>query len=92
MVKINKKPYLENKISENIYLRIFKFDINPYHLKWHTDSEDRIVEVIKNINWKFQFDDELPFILKENIYIKKNIWHRIIKGDDELILKITKIK
>ena len=86
-----KKPYKEEKISNNTYIRTFDNNINSYELKWHIDFEDRIIEVIKNNDWKFQFDDELPFILKENIYIKKNIWHRIIKGTDDLIVKVTKV-
>lgn len=88
-----KNPYSEYKYNNtnNIIIRTFKKDINPYELKWHMDAEDRLIEVLKNDSWEFQFDNELPFILKENIYIKKNIWHRLIKGNDELILKITKI-
>lgn len=88
-----KNPYTETKYnkSNNIFIRTFKKDTNPYQLKWHIDNEDRIIEVLKNDNWKFQFDDDLPFILKENLYVKKNIWHRLIKGNDDLILKVTKI-
>ena len=59
-------------------------------LKWHFDEEDRTVEILENPNWMFQFDNELPFVMKSPIFIPKGKWHRVIKGDGNLIVKINK--
>jgi hypothetical protein len=62
-------------------------------LKWHFDAEDRVVELIEETDWSFQFDDELPFIITETpIHIPKGKYHRVIMGDNDLIVRVTKIK
>ena len=38
----------------------------------------------------FQFDNELPFIMEEKFIIPMGVYHRVIKGDGELKLKIKK--
>ena len=53
------KPY---KDSSNI--RVFSKEVDPMDLIWHTDLEDRLVEVVDGVGWKLQFDNELPFELK----------------------------
>lgn len=81
-------------MNENIFIREFDFNINNDEFIWHLDKEDRKVEVIENMgNWLFQFDNQLPFILKENIFIPKETYHRIIKGKEKfnLIVKIIKL-
>ena len=49
--------------------------------------------VILASNWMFQFDDELPIKLEDNqkIFIPKLKYHRIIKGDGELKIKIEEV-
>ena len=86
----NKKPYKEKKI-ENYLIRTFSQDVDPKDLCWHIDLEDRIICPLKENDWKFQRDNALPESIKEDIYIKANEWHRIIKGSGDLEVKIIKI-
>ena len=80
------KPY---KDTSNI--RTFSKDVDPMSLIWHTDLEDRKIEVLEGKGWMFQRDDELPLELKEgdNIFIPKHQVHRIIKGTTDLKIKIN---
>ena len=73
-------------------IRTFKNGVENEELKWHFDEEDRIVESLGKTDWMFQFDDELPFVIESKIFIPKGKWHRIIKGKDDLIVKVFKIK
>lgn len=86
-------PYKEIIISENSSIRGFTNRTDPEELKWHFDEEDRIVELIEETDWLFQFDDELPFQINEApIHIPKGKYHRVIAGEKDLIVKVTKIK
>ena len=38
----------------------------------------------------FQFDNDLPVEINKKIFIPKGVIHRIIKGNEDLKLKITK--
>jgi len=80
------KPY---KDINNI--RTFPKDIDPMSLIWHTDLEDRKIEVLEGKGWQFQRDDELPLELREgdHIFIPKGQIHRIIKGTTDLKIKIN---
>ena len=68
-------------------IRIFDDNIDPIELKWHRDLENRIIISIEKTDWLFQFDNELPINI-DVIYIPKLIWHRLIKGNGCLKLKI----
>lgn len=83
----------QESTSENTFLRTFKEDISKDELVWHFDLKDRYMSVILASNWMFQFDNELPIKLEENqtIFIPKLKYHRIIKGDGELKIKIEEI-
>jgi len=86
-------PYNEIVISEESSIRGFTNRIDPEELKWHFDEEDRIVELVEETDWMFQFDDDLPFMITETpIYIQKGKYHRVITGEKDLIVKVTKIK
>ena len=84
------KPYAE-EISCNSYIRTFSANIPEEELKWHWDEEDRIVSSIKETDWLFQFDNNLPQSLNQEIFIPKGEFHRIIKGSEDLIIKVIKI-
>lgn len=92
MKKINDLPFTETK-QGNIYERIFSENVNESELKWHFDNEDRLIICEHNTNWMFQMDNELPVKIEKNksIFIPEGEYHRIIKGDGDLILKINKI-
>ena len=42
---------------------------------------------------EFQTENNLPTLLQEDqeIFIKKGDWHRILKGDSDLIIEIVEI-
>ena len=54
------KPYTEEQISCHSYLRIFSINTPDEELKWHWDEEDRVISSIKETDWLFQFDNQLP--------------------------------
>jgi len=77
-------------VGNNQYIREFSTDVDTHELEWHIDKEDRTIEVIENIDWQFQLDNNLPQLLKETIFIPKETYHRVIKGTGNLKVKITK--
>lgn len=84
-----KFPFNE-EIKDNYYIRTFNKDVNIEDLEWHRDREDRLIECVGETNWQFQIDNELPICFDKPIFIKAEVYHRLIKGDGELILKIIK--
>jgi hypothetical protein len=85
-----KKPYKNVEITESYIIREFDKNIDPIELKWHRDREDRIVEIVGKTDWKVQLENKLPISLNESIFIPKGEWHRLIKGNGTLTLKIHK--
>jgi len=83
------KPYIDKKINSSI-IREFSDDIDPIELMWHRDKHDREVEILEGQNWKFQLDNQLPIELKKGdcIFIPAKEWHRVIKGNTALKIKI----
>ena len=79
------RPYIEEG-----EIREFNDDVTQDDLVWHRDREDREVEVVGETNWMFQFDNELPFIMEGKFTIPMGVYHRVIKGDGDLKLKIKK--
>jgi hypothetical protein len=84
-------PFSEENINKNIFIRTFKQEVEKTELIWHRDREDRIIKSINETDWLFQFDNELPIHFKNEIFIPKETYHRIIKGNGDLILEIKKI-
>ena len=84
-------PFIEEKIGENLFIRTFKQETDSGELVWHRDFEDRIIEPIEDTNWGFQLDNQLPIQLKKQIYIPKGVYHRLIKGDRDLKIKLQKL-
>lgn len=84
-------PFKETALGDNRYIREFSTDIDSHELEWHIDKEDRIIETIENNGWKIQLDNQLPKPLNDKLFIPKETYHRVIKGDGKLIVKITKL-
>jgi len=80
-------PYSQIR-ENNLIVRTFSQDIDEEELVWHRDREDRQVTVLEETDWQFQFDNELPQVLKNTIFIPKNTYHRLIKGTGELNVHI----
>ena len=76
--------------KEGKLVRVFSPDVDEDELKWHQDLKDREVTVIDSNGWLFQMENELPIKLENNkkIFIPKLAWHRVLKGDGELIVEI----
>tara|TARA_R110002126_G_scaffold84958_1_gene206101 strand:- start:960 stop:1238 length:279 start_codon:yes stop_codon:yes gene_type:complete len=85
-------PFKEKQIAENVFLRYFDHNILSEELIWHQDQEDRTIEIIQSNDWYFQRDEEVPFKLVEGMKfsIKKMNYHRLLRGKDDLIIKVIK--
>ena len=88
------KPYVEKIISEAVRIRKFSASTPKDHLVWHRDRQNRVVEVIGGKGWMFQRDGSIPVLINPGTIfeVRSNEWHRIIKGDGDLIVKITEEK
>lgn len=83
-------PYSDNQ-SVDGFIRVFDEAVDPMKLIWHRDRKDRSVHVLEGDGWLLQYDDALPIKLEQNkvYFIKAETYHRIIKGNGNLILKIV---
>ena len=82
-------PYTQ-QIEDGKIIRTFTPDVESDELKWHQDLKDRKVTILEPGGWSFQMDDSLPSKLQiaEQIFIPKFVWHRVIKGEGNLIVCI----
>jgi hypothetical protein len=83
-------PYKETKIGDGTFVREFSQDTDSGEMCWHRDREDRIVESIGDTDWQIQLDDELPKIIKGEVFIPMGVYHRVIKGTGDLKIKLIK--
>ena len=83
----------EQYIKEGKMVRIFTPDVPADELKWHQDLRDRKVTVVEDGGWSFQMENELPVKLSRasHIHIPKFVWHRVIKGPDQLVVEIEEL-
>ena len=81
----------EEKIENGYHIRTFSNETDSGELVWHRDKEDRIVESIGDTNWMIQLDNEIPKPLTERTFIPKEVYHRVIKGDGDLKVRIKKL-
>mgnify|MGYP003131372090 CR=1 FL=1 len=84
------KPYIDLEVTDDYIIREFSENIDPIELMWHRDNEDRIIEIIGETDWKIQLDNQLPTSINDRIFIPRHLWHRVIKGNKTLKLKIHK--
>ena len=82
-----------NPYQDSGNIRFFSPDVPSDELEWHVDFEDRIITIIESGGWLFQRDEEIPVILTngQKIFIPKETWHRVIKGTENLIIKVIKL-
>ena len=85
----NPRPFNEALDGEYL-IREFGQDVDPEDLVWHRDHEDRYVTPINENDWLYQEDNKLPIPIKNEIFIPKGLYHRIIKGTTNLVVKIKK--
>lgn len=84
-------PFNEEKISANTFIRTFYQDVDSEQLYWHRDLEDRVVEPIGETDWMVQLDNQLPKKIEGKVFIPKNVYHRVIKGTNDLQIKLLKL-
>jgi hypothetical protein len=86
-------PFEEKLESETVFIRTFSQNAVSEEFVWHRDQEDRVIEVISGEGWKYQQENRLPIILIKGIKINvpKLIWHRVIKGKGDLIIRVHKL-
>jgi len=84
------KPYFETRIGDTVYRR-FEGTVEETDLVWHRDANDRQIKVLEGQGWQLQFDNELPQKLEpgETYFIAREQYHRLIKGNDELVIEIV---
>lgn len=74
----------------NFKIRTFDSKVDEHELMWHRDLEDRLVTIIESNGWKFQMDNKLPLNLRkgDKVFIPKDTFHRVIKGNGDLKIKV----
>ena len=89
--QVTGRPYSE-KEQDGYTIREFSQDTPSFEFVWHRDKEDRIVEAMHDTDWQFQLDNQIPQGLSKNqLFIPKETYHRLIKGTGDLKVKIYKI-
>lgn len=86
----NTRPFDESRLND-IIIRRFLPTVDESELKWHWDEQERIIEPLNQNDWMFQFDNGLPFPIREKINIPAGVIHRVIKGSTDLVIKIKMI-
>lgn len=88
VVVISGKPYTD--LGD---IRTFDINEDQAEFVWHRDKEDRMVEVISGDGWQFQPENCLPLLLEPGIRFKieEGEYHRLIKGINNLQIRITKL-
>jgi len=79
-------PYTQEEIN-GLIVRKFSQDIDPTELLWHRDLKNREIKLLEGSGWKIQIDNELPSEI-DSFFIPKKVWHRLIKGENDLVLQI----
>jgi len=87
------KPYSDEK-NDGYFIRHFDDSLKNNELIWHRDKKNRQITVLNGDDWKFQYDNSLPFVLNigDIICVPAEIYHRLIKGTTALSLKIEEIE
>ena len=84
-------PFKEQIVSDNLFIREFSQDTDSGEMCWHRDREDRIIESIGETDWQIQLDDELPKVIKGEVFIPMGVYHRVIKGTGDLKIRLQKL-
>jgi hypothetical protein len=92
------KPYTEvvseqHGTGREFIYRTFHVSLDDDELVWHRDKKNRVVHVLSGSGWQLQLDDSLPEDLKigQDYHILKETFHRVIKGQNDLVVRIENI-
>ena len=97
-LNISVKPYTEQVLEQhgtglNYIVRTFSDNVAEEELVWHRDKSNRQIHILGGNGWQLQFDDKLPeeLTVGHDYYIPKMTYHRVIKGEKDLIIRIENI-
>jgi len=81
------------KEEEGFIIRTFAHDVDSEELTWHYDLHERFVICEHDTDWMVQFDNEIPKPIKkgETVHVPPYVYHRVIKGTGDLVVKIKEI-
>ena len=82
-------PYSEI-VQGRTRTRTFDSSVDGEELVWHRDRQTRTVKVLEGTGWRFQMDNQLPQQLSKGdvLHIPKETYHRIMAGDNNLVVEI----
>lgn len=80
----------QQELFGNKIRRTFSPEVDSSELKWHQDLKDRRVKILQNGGWSYQPENELPTKLSDGqeLWIPKFAWHRVLKGNEPLLIEI----
>jgi quercetin dioxygenase-like cupin family protein len=86
------RPYTDIEVTDKYIIREFNENIDPIELLWHRDLKSRTITILEGKGWGFQRENELPIPLTQGtiIHISAKEWHRVIKGNNNLKIRIEK--
>ena len=91
--RMNDLPF--HQIQRGKYLiREFDANVDESKLVWHRDKHDRKILIKSGKGWKLQMENKLPVLLHpgKSYTIPRNIYHRILKGKENLVVEIYENK
>lgn len=89
---MNIRPYKQT-LYKDLKIRIFSPLLEESDLKWHRDKNNRYIRIISGTGWQIQVENKLPtdLIKGKTYFINSKNWHRLIKGNNKLIIAIKEI-
>jgi quercetin dioxygenase-like cupin family protein len=90
---MEKRPYIEENLNNNAFVRTFSKNVLAEELVWHRDEKSRFITVLEGEGWEFQYENSLPSELKigDRLFIAEKTYHRIKRGKTDLKLKIEEL-
>lgn len=88
------KPYSDKSLAKGVIRRVFTESVETEELVWHQDHNTRKITVVEGTDWQIQFDNNLPLTISkgDTFVIEAEQYHRIIKGNTDLVLEIDERK
>ena len=88
---MNWAPHADPYEDHDNGVRIFDVEAEDSTYVWHRDHEDRMIEILEGDGWQFQWENALPWLIVPGMKfrIDANEYHRIIKGVNDLKIRIT---
>lgn len=98
MSEDRQKPYTDKEEIQHgtglrYFVRTFDEHINGDELIWHRDKKSRRITVLQGMGWQLQKENKLPEYIEmgKSYFIMKMEYHRLIKGSNNLVLRIEEI-